>query len=262
MDKNILNNQPFFSIIIAALNNLEGLRECIETLNHQSFSSYEVLISDGGSSDGTPLFLESGLIRNLSWHKSSSDDGIYHALNLALSHAQGAWVLVLGSDDKLIDNGALERAFSVISTQSSHNVLFYSDLNIRRFGVVNHKRYPSFNEFSRRFSGAPFIHHQSAFVSRDAIFKAGGFDNTKRIHADYDLMLRVLRQGSAFKIHDVFVEYNASGYSSRFKNIARSFYEVYQIRRNLGYRGLTNRIILIYVKLLLVSLIIHFQFFK
>lgn len=259
MDKNILNNRPFFSIIIASLNNLEGLKGCIETLNHQRFSSYEVLISDGGSSDGTPLFLESGLVRNLSWHKSSADDGIYHALNLALSHAQGAWVLVLGSDDKLTDNAALERAFSMISSQSSYNALFYSDLNIRRFGVVNRKRYPSFDEFSRRFAGAPFIHHQSAFISRDAIFKAGAFDNTIKIHADYALMLRVLRQGSAFKLDDVFVEYNSSGYSSRFKNIARSFYEVYRIRRNLGYRGLTFRIILIYLKLIVVSSIIHFQ---
>ena len=38
---------------------------------------------------------------------SSTDDGIYHALNLALSHARGEWVLVLGSDDKLTNNTVL-----------------------------------------------------------------------------------------------------------------------------------------------------------
>lgn len=245
---------PFFSIIIASLNNINELRECIDSINKQDFLSYEVLISDGGSSDGTQLILDAHHIRNLSWSKSSPDSGIYYALNAALSEIKGQWILVLGSDDKLNDISALRRACSAMVNMYTGNYLFYTDLLIRDLQKPRLKKYPDFVVFCRRFSGAPFIHHQSAFVARTAILKFGDFDTAYRIHADYDLILRILANGPAVKINDAFVEYNASGYSSRLRNIIRSISEVRHIRRKLGFQGLNFRLCLIYARQLIKSL--------
>ena len=246
--------KPLFSIVIATLNNYDDLMKCINSINTQTCTDYEVLISDGASVDGTIGLLSSQLIRNLSWFKSDRDEGIYNALNAAFSHARGKWILVLGSDDRLVDNNVLERASLVMSSQAQDVVLVYSDLNIRRFSSVTYKRYPAFEEFCQRYSGAPFIHHQSALIKLEAVKQIGAFNATYKIHADYDLMLRVLRLGSACKINDVFVEYNASGFSSKLKNISKSFFEVFRIRKNLGFRGVTTRIILIYIKLIIYSI--------
>jgi len=251
-----LSFDPLFSIVIATLNNYEDLQKCINSINSQTYTNYEVLISDGASVDGTVEFLNSQSIRNLGWYKSDRDHGIYSALNAAFSHAQGKWIVVLGADDRLVDNYVLERASLAISCQSQDVVLVYSDLHIRRLNSVTYKQYPAFEEFCRRFSGAPFIHHQSAILRLEAVQKIGEFNTLYKIHADYDLILRVLRIGAVCKINDVFVEYNASGFSSKLENIRRSFLEVFRIRQNLGFQGVTSRIVLIYIKMIINSLMV------
>ena len=247
---------PFFSIVIASLNNINCLKLCVESINIQDFSSYEVLVSDGGSTDGTKSILNSVNIRNLSWVKSSVDSGIYHALNHAFSEVKGQWILVLGSDDKLCDTGALNRAHVAIKEyqNQSHCNLFYSDLLIKSSNGTRLKKYPEFSNFCACFSGAPFIHHQTAFVSRNGVYKFGPFDTTYKIHADYDFMMRVISGSFAIKINDVFVEYNSYGYSSRPNNILRSIDEVRRIRKKLGFPELNIRLTLIYFKLLFRSI--------
>lgn len=246
----------FFSIIIASFNCIEEIQECIGTINSQTFRSYEILISDGGSFDGTASFINSKNIRNLIWSKSGSDTGIYSALNAALPNINGDWVIVLGADDKFHDENSLRSAAEQIANCKEHALLFYSDIFIRQKSSLRMKKYPEFNRFCSIYSGAPFIHHQSAFISRDAFFSVGFFDESFRIHADYDLILRVLRVGAARKIHGAFVEYNASGYSSKFRNIWRSICEVFQIRAKNGHPPFNLRLVMIYVRQVLRGFII------
>lgn len=257
MADNLLSEdqRPFFTIVIASLNNIHKLRTCIDSLNEQSFASYEVLVSDGGSDDGTASYLSPDYVRNIGWTKSSVDGGIYHALNAALPEINGKWVLVLGSDDRLSDSSALARAHAFIVKQSIECGLIYSDLYISDSTGIRLKKYPAFDEFSRRYAGAPFIHHQSALVSSSAIRKLSSFDTIYRIHADYDLMLKVLGFGPPLKIDDAFVVYDATGYSSRLRNILRSIREVMDIRRRHGYIPLTIPLVATYSRLLFRSIL-------
>jgi glycosyltransferase involved in cell wall biosynthesis len=253
--QNGISAPPFFSIVIASLNNFENLIRCIESINSQDFKSYEVLISDGGSNDGTKSLLSDGHILNLKWWKSSPDSGIYYALNSGIKEASGDWILVLGSDDELSDSNALNRAFTAMSRYEEQYSLIYSNILIRNKSNIRLKKYPEFNDFCDKFSGAPFIHHQSAFISRKSIIKNGFFDTNYRIHADYDLMLRIIKGSSAIKIDNTFVIFNASGYSSKINNLIRSMIEVRFIRQNLGFKQLNMRIFLIYLRVLARALI-------
>lgn len=239
-------NVPFFSIIVASLNNFNELQKCIISINAQSYSSYEILISDGGSDDATNQLVNPEFIRNLGWSKSSLDGGIYYALNSALLEARGKWIIVLGSDDRLSDCGALERAYVAINKHKNLTNLFYSNLFITNSGDKRLKKYPNFRDFCRQYAGAPFIHHQSAFVSRDSIIKHGLFNTSYRIHADYELMLRLIKDCPAIKIEDAFVDFDASGYSTRLKNIVLSLTEVRRIRRNHGFSDFNLRLVLIF----------------
>lgn len=262
MNKNedIISDVPFFSIVIASLNNINSLLQCVESINNQCFKSYEILVSDGGSTDGTQEILTDEYIRNLTWWKSSPDQGIYYALNSAVSQARGHWVLVLGSDDKLKDHNALSRAFAAINNGGKDCSLVYSNIFIKNGNNIRLKKYLNFEEFCAKFAGAPFIHHQSAFVARENMLNVGLFDVNYRVHADYNLMLRVIKEGSVIKIDDAFVVFNAAGYSSRLKNIVRSFNEVRCIRKNLGFQQLNLKLVLIYVKALVRSFLGKFSF--
>lgn len=255
--KSIESNRDsvFFSILIASYNVKDDLIACIESIQNQIFSDYELLISDGGSVDGTSEYISSATIKNLSWYKSAKDNGIYDALNMALDHASGKWILVLGADDRLADSGALARVHRQISGLGLTLGIAYSDLFISNRKGTLLKKYPELGEFERRYKGGAFIHHQSAFVARESIIRAGKFSKTYMVHSDYDLMLKVLKYSGAVKIRGVFVVFNSQGYSSKLSTLWRSFWEIYQIRKWHGYRPMPLRILILYCALLTCRLL-------
>jgi glycosyltransferase involved in cell wall biosynthesis len=196
---------PFFSVIIASLNNVEALTNCINSINKQTFNSYEVIVSDGGSNDGSILLLQPNIIRNLKWHKSCKDNGIYDALNIGISKANGQWLLVLGSDDLLSDENALLRAYNIILLDVTTPHFYYSDIFIKNKKKIKIKKYSPINIFNREYAGGPFFHHQSVFFKRSSIIELGYFDITYKIHADYFLLLKAHLIIPAKKINSSFV---------------------------------------------------------
>lgn len=257
------HTKPFFSIIIATYNCYEQLKRCVASINNQQFLDYEVLISDGGSVDGTANLIGNAYVRNLTWSKSSCDDGIYDALNAALLEAKGEWVLVIGADDKLVDKTALSDAYEEIKKVTMFNEygLLYSNIFIDNGDEITLKRFPQFSEFEKLYWGGGFVHHQSAFVSRKTIENYPFFNKQYRVHADHDLMLSVISRHGCRKIEGAFVVYRSDGFSSRLKNLARSFIEVAQIRMRHGYFPMPPRLIAIYVALLARTLRRHLKGF-
>ncbi|MDP3759112.1 MAG: glycosyltransferase [Ramlibacter sp.] len=249
------SNEPqrdrvFFSIVIASYNVKDDLIACIESIQNQIFSDYELLISDGGSIDGTSEYISSTPIANLAWYKSASDNGIYDALNIAIEHTSGKWILILGADDRLADSDALVRAHRQINRLGVTLGIAYSDLFISSHKGVVLKKYPELDEFERRYRGGAFIHHQSAFVARESVVRAGKFSRSYMVHSDYDLMLKVLKCTGAVKIRGAFVVFNSEGYSSKLSTLWKSFAEIYRIRKLHGYPPMPLRILASYCALL------------
>jgi len=245
----------FFSIIIATLNNRNSLIECINSINSQSFTSYEVLISDGGSVDKTASLLSVDYVRNLVWSKTGKDKGIYDALNIALSNATGEWVLVLGSDDSLSDIDALARANKQMYEQTIQPPFYYSDIYIKSRHGIRLKTYPSIKKFEEMYSGGPFFHHQSVFFKRTSLIELGMFDMQYKIHSDYNLLLKANRLMPARKINSAFVIYSDDGFSSSVRNIIPSLFEIIRIRSGAGIFPLPLRIFAIYLKMLSIKLL-------
>lgn len=175
------------SIIVATFNAAGSLERCLNSIVQQELSSWELLIADGGSTDGTL-----GLIRehqaHIAWWCSGDDSGIYDAWNKALGRALGEYVCFLGSDDVFRDRGALSRLFAAIGAErydlvtsrgiihdrrANRKVLFGSEWNYRRIGrrmVVCHPG---------------LLHHRSLFE------RYGVFDTRYRIAGDLDFLLRL-----------------------------------------------------------------------
>lgn len=252
MESNISINKKsnFFSIVIATYNVKHELIRCIDSIQNQNFTDYELLISDGGSVDGTAEYVTSTEIKNLTWYKSAQDEGIYDALNMALDRASGRWVLVLGADDRLAGSDALLRAYTQIESLGLKTGIAYSDLYISgRKGTVL-KKYPEFDKFQRRYNGGAFIHHQTAFVARESLVGEGKFSLKYKVHADYDFMLKVTKISGAVKIDGAYVEFNSHGYSSKLSNLWQSFHEIYSIRQSHGYFPMPPRLLITYCALL------------
>jgi cellulose synthase/poly-beta-1,6-N-acetylglucosamine synthase-like glycosyltransferase len=86
-------NGPILSIITVNFNNNLGLLKTLESVSSQSFSSYEHIIIDAGSTDGSRETIIQYEKENphLSFWSSESDKGIYDGMNKGIDHAKGQY---------------------------------------------------------------------------------------------------------------------------------------------------------------------------
>lgn len=96
--------EPFFSIIIVCFQAGEELNRTVESVRMQTDGDFEILVKDGGSTDGSIGHLpEDSRIRLF----QEKDSGIYDAMNQAADRVRGQYVLFLNCGDYLYDKEVL-----------------------------------------------------------------------------------------------------------------------------------------------------------
>jgi glycosyltransferase involved in cell wall biosynthesis len=83
-----MTSKPLISVIVAVYNGAKTLQRCIDSVSDQTYPNKELIIIDGGSTDGTIEIIRSNQDQITYW-QSEPDNGIYHAWNKALDHASG-----------------------------------------------------------------------------------------------------------------------------------------------------------------------------
>ena len=77
-----------FSIITINYNNVEGLRNTIKSVVNQTYTDYEFIIIDGGSTDGSVEVIKE-YANIITYWVSEPDKGIYNAMNKGIEVANG-----------------------------------------------------------------------------------------------------------------------------------------------------------------------------
>ena len=98
------------TVITVVYNNFEGIKDTLESFVSQSWSNKELIVIDGGSTDGTWDIIKS-YSENISYKCSEPDGGIYDAMNKGIDRATGDWVTFLNSGDVFANDKVLERVF-------------------------------------------------------------------------------------------------------------------------------------------------------
>ena len=181
-----------FSIIIPCLNQIELLKDCLKSISEQSFDSYEVIVVDGDSTDGTREFLKSvqGLVKSI----SEKDKGVYHAMNKGIELAEGDWLYFMGVDDRFNDIDVLKN-INIATTKNikliAGNVL-YQFKRKDTFFVKRNKGLVK-PEWNRKLWLRNTMHHQGLFYNR-LIFNNELFNAKYKILGDYALNLKLWQQ--------------------------------------------------------------------
>lgn len=89
---------PRISIIIPSFNQAAFLDSAIRSVVSQNYPDLELIVVDGGSTDGSREIIEK-YSTDLTWSISEPDRGQSHAINKGLAHAAGEIVTFIGSDD-------------------------------------------------------------------------------------------------------------------------------------------------------------------
>lgn len=187
------------SIITATYNSLETLPSALKSIVEQNYCNIEWIVIDGGSTDGTLEIIYKYQLDNPDFSFkiiSEKDAGIYDALNKGIFNASGDIIGFLHSDDMLASSNILTKIVSKFLNEKIDGV--YGDLHyVNKYDtsrVVRLWKSRDFNPELLRKGWMPA--HPTLYLKKEVYDKHGSFNLKYKIAADYDFMVRVLKDPS------------------------------------------------------------------
>lgn len=200
------SENPLISIITVSYNAEASIEKTILSIISQTYSNYEYIIVDGGSTDGT-LEIIKKYGSKINYWISEPDKGIYDAMNKGVSRVTGKWVNFMNSGDTFYSP---ETLFEIVNCFDDQYDVVYGAVNMvyETFNtVVNSSKKPSRN------NPMPF-NHQSVFVKRD-LLNQHKFDISLRYAADYNFFNRIYQSAKYNMSSNIIASYAVDGVSSQ-----------------------------------------------
>ena len=197
------------SIITVCYNAGKVIRPTIKSILEQTYSNIEYIIVDGGSKDNTLSVVRESIKEFDNFNVviiSEPDNGIYDAMNKGIKIASGKWIIFMNAGDTFFNCNVIKNI-----------VLFFQDDFAVIYGdIAIFKK----DNYYREISSEPFKHHllmgfnhQGSFIRND-IAKKYLFNTSFILGADYDMMLRIYRDGLLFKyVPSIIAIYDVTGVS-------------------------------------------------
>ncbi len=201
---------PKVSVIIITYNRANLLPLAIESVLFQSFSNWELIIIDDGSTDNTSSVVERFLSdQRIIYHKNDINLGIGRTRNIGLRLAQGEYVAILDSDDEWCTPTKLQDQVGVMNADHTIMIVGANGKKINSAGTVVGLIEHSVTDHdirSRIMLQNQFI-HSSVVFRRAAALQVGGYNEHVIIGEEYDLWLRLGRIGKFYNLSKYLVNY-------------------------------------------------------
>ncbi|CAK7073615.1 MAG: PGL/p-HBAD biosynthesis glycosyltransferase [Desulfovibrio sp.] len=198
-----------FSIVMSTLNGAETLRAALASIFGQTYPKWEIIVQDGGSTDGTLAILEEyGKILN--W-RSEPDTGVYDAWNKALPRITGDWALFLGADDLLLHKHVFAQCARHLTAcperiQFAYGALLQEQKDAEGKNIAYNR---SLRNVYYQFLQDMGLTFTSTFV-RTSLFRDHSFDPAFKISGDYDFCARLVTDSNVARL-PVWVSYMRRG---------------------------------------------------
>lgn len=205
-----------FSIVTAVRNREATIAQAIASVRAQSHAYIEHIVIDGASTDATLAVVEKARHRFMRL-VSEPDGGIYDALNKGILLASGDIIGVLHSDDFFAHGQVIEKVAAAFSDPGILAV--YGDLDYvsaaNQHKIVRHWRSSDFNPGKLRRGWMP--PHPTLFLRREVFERHGLYDQSYRIAADYEAVLRYFGREDLRPVYipEVLVKMRLGGESNR-----------------------------------------------
>lgn len=204
------------TIITINFNNKEGLVKTFESVKSQTWSDFEYIVIDGGSTDGSKEIIENN--SQITYWISEKDSGVYNAMNKGIRKASGDYIIFMNSGDFFYNAQVLEKMQHELSSDVGilyGNSIYFNDEGYRREEVP-----PKKLTFSFFYYGG--INHQAAFIKRKLFDEFFYYREDYKICADWEffIVLICLHNVSYKHLEQTICYYYYSGISAKPENLS------------------------------------------
>ena len=224
------------------------MRKTIESVVNQTYTDYEYIIIDGGSTDSSLEVIAEYTDRITYWN-SEPDNGIYNAMNKGIAQANGEWVIFMNSSDVFRNYEVLANIFN--RNIEAHTQILYGNALVNGLNKILN---PPAN-ITKSFFLTGTICHQSLFAKRELFDRVGNFNSNYIIISDRDWLLRVYVSKNHFAyINFEICIWDPIGFSSQnrelfskelleLKKIYFNTFEIVVFRINNKFAKLKNKLL-------------------
>ena len=198
------------TIITINYNNASGLKKTMESVSNQTSKSFEYIVVDGNSIDGSveliKKFDNNSTVDSFLWI-SKPDSGIYNAMNKGIRMAKGEYIQFLNSGDTLAANDVTEKMLAYLfpSPQGEgvgvRSSILYGNM-LKPLPKRIHRdrgfagRIPTILDF---YIGT--LNHSSAYIKRSLFDTYGLYDESLKIVSDWKWYLQVIALNGVIPIY-------------------------------------------------------------
>ncbi|MGK0365972.1 MAG: glycosyltransferase involved in cell wall biosynthesis [Saprospiraceae bacterium] len=210
-------NNLIVSVILPTYNRADFLREAIESILNQTFTDFELIVINDGSTDGTDAMINSLTDERIQYISYQKNKGVSFARNQGLDAARGKYIAFMDSDDI----SQPERFMEQVRVLNADGNLAICGSNIRFFGQMNsdynYTESPLLFRMKAVFQ-TPF--HFPACMIRKAFLEKENIRFRPEIRSsdDYYFLMNIVAKGKAFVIQKQLYLYRWHGASISLKN--------------------------------------------
>ena len=186
-----------FSVIIPCHNRSESLHRALKSVFAQTYTKFEVIIVDDGSTDDTAQLIQNCFPQCVYIYQANK--GVSAARNTGIAQAKGEWIAFLDSDDEWLP-AKLQIQIQAATNYPEHKIIHTDEIWIRNGKRVNpmrkHQKYGGW--IFEKCLPLCAISPSSVMIQRQVFHRVGLFDESLPACEDYDLWLRVC---SLYPVH-------------------------------------------------------------
>lgn len=233
------------SIIIPTLNAAKFLPECLRSIDRQEHTDTEVIIVDGGSTDGT-IGMASSFGPLVKLIASRNPKGEPDAINYGFTLATGQIVAYIDADDTY-ELGCFKQVNEFFSKHDCQ-WLFGKGYIVDEKGKVTRSMVTTLKEqlqksYSyKKLSWVDFIVQPTVFWRKDFTEQIGEFNTKEKLVFDYEYLLRCAKVAEPGYIPEYLAAWRKHEGSASVQNFKQEASDAYRIAKRYGDQSIFTRL--------------------